>query len=257
MVATVLHRYKNGYSVLPELQKLGDKPVFERTQHDYDRYIADKRAALDSQPCFVEADMSAEIYQTVCEWIVRSFPVPLQQSESLSDLMMQIQEDIVIHRMDDDKDWVSCGHVCLPSSWNLADVIGKSFVECHQPVPGMELGQSRRMVEAMVHHGPFERFQWGVFFEDRLNYHPWTASRKQFDPQNPFVMVKVERQVLYGFPKLNAAAFVLRQHLLPESTLDKIALAAALEGMSSEQRLYKGIATCAPRLIDYLRQTAP
>ncbi|MEZ6129813.1 MAG: DUF3445 domain-containing protein [Planctomycetaceae bacterium] len=227
--------------------------MFERTEADYARFVADKQAALKSQPCFLDAGTDPEIFETISRWIVNQYPVPLQRPHTFANVMMQIQEDIVIHCIDNCEDRVSAAHVCLPSSWDPAAVLGKSFEACHQPVPGMDLSQSRRMVEAIVYHGPFERFQWGVFFEDRLNYHPLTAPRRKFDPRNPFVMVKVERQVLYGFPEHNAVAFVLRQHLLPEATLDKHSLAAAIDGMSAAQRSYKGIADCAEPLIRYLR----
>ena len=245
------HPYKNGYSVLPELKKLGDGPVFERTS-DHPRYRDAKRNAVNQRRCFFTQDVSQEILQTVAAWVMKHHPNAFEEPHDFESLLMQIQEDIVIHRIKDGRDWVAAAHVCFPSSWDPADVVGKNFHAVHQPVPDMDLRHSAKIAEAIVQQGPFERFQWGVFFEDRLDYHPDGPPKKKFDPENPFVVVKVERQITWGFPKLGAAAFVLRQHLLPEHSLDKAALSASVSNMSQKQLSYKGITQCAPKLVEYL-----
>ena len=215
-----------------------------------------KQDAVSQRRCFFTEHISQEILQTVAAWVVQQYPIalssPHDESHDFESLLMQIQEDIVIHRIESGRDWVAAAHVCMPSSWDPADVIGKDFQAVHQPVPGMDLQHSAKIAEAMVQQGPFERFQWGVFFEDRLDYHPNGPPKKKFDPENPFVVVKVERQITWGFPEIDAAAFVLRQHILPEDSLDKQALAAAVSNMSPTQCSYKGITECAPKLIEYL-----
>lgn len=250
------HRYQHGYHVRPDLNRLGDGPVFERdTGALLDRYLGVKAAAMATRDCCLVQDCSDEILEAVCDLIERRYPQSLRGPRDFESMVAQIQEDVLVIRTDADRDWVCAAHVCMPSSWNPANVIGNSFETVHQPVPGMDLTHSRRIVEAMIHHGPFERFQWGVFFEDRLDYHPQHGPRKSFDPQRPFVQVKVERQVTVGFPDLGAAAFILRQHVIPEYDLDRAALANAVEGMTDAQRSYKGITQSADGLIRYLRSS--
>ena len=112
----------------------------------------------------------------------------------------------------------------------------------------MNLKNSRKIIEAMVFNGPYERFVWGLIYENELNYHP-SLTRKPFDSNNPFFMVKVERQIMCGFPQHKTMLFVLRQYLIPEDQVDKVALYEALSGMTPEQKAYKNI---PESLIEYV-----
>jgi hypothetical protein len=80
-----------------------------------------------------------------------------------------------------------------------------------------------------------------------LDHHPdycgvVGASRVRGDSE---LFVRVERQVLQGFPAVSALLFTIRVYAercseLPSS--DRAALSAAIEAMSPEERAYKGIA---------------
>ena len=144
------------------------------------------------------------------------------------------------------------GHVCFASDWRPEEKIGLSFREVHVPVPGMNLAASDRLVHAMIHAGPFERFVWSVVHEPRLNFHPRFPKRR-FDPAAPCVYLKVERQTTVGFPDLGAALFSFRQHLLGMDDIQIPALIAALERMTPPQRAYKGLTDSAEPLIAWLR----
>ena len=243
------HPYVKGYDVLPKLKKT-DGPFFQITE-DRDRFLFEKQISLKNQVCFAEHDVTDEVYETVCDFIVEQYPEKIERPHSFENIALQIQEDLVIHKMTDDKDWVAAVHVCLPFGWHPDKQVGHSFEEIHQPVPGINLKHSRKMVEAMVNHGPFERFVWTVLFEDCINLHP-SRPRKSFDPKSPEVWVKVERQLTYGFPEHNAALFVLRQHLVPEKDINKPALAKTLSEMNEEQRKYKGFGKDIETVIEYL-----
>lgn len=254
----VYHAYREGYSVLPRLKKL-EGPIFV-VDDAYDRYVAEKAEAVARQTCFVEGGMTDELYDVLCDFIGRQSAVAregLDASPVTSPkarfvrLMMRIQEDVAVHRLDETTDWLACAHVCFPSSWRPEEKVGRPLAEIHVPVPGMRLQNSRKLAEAMVYAGPFERYVWGVIFEDRINGHPRFAKAK-FDPAAPRVFVKIERQVTYGFPKFGAAAFVLRQHLIAEPAIDRPALVAALREMTPEQRAYKGLDGCFDELIAHL-----
>jgi len=254
------HAYKNGYSVLPQLGKLGQGKPFQVTLYDVDRFLSEKREAIQHQTCFVEDGMTDELYKVVCDYIIDTYPIPLfahqvRPRDIFGELAMQIQEDLVIHRLSDDRDWMAAGYVCFPSGWNPVDKIGRPLSEIHAPIPGMDLSKSRKLVETMVHHGPFERYVWGPVFEDRINFHPRFEKRK-FDPQNPVVYVKVERQITVGFPEHGAALFILRQHLI-KNEIDYPALSTSLKTMTEAQREYKGINDVFDDLIAFLDEQPP
>ena len=252
------HVYEDGYSVLPKLHKLGSAPIFEWDSGELaEKYLSEKQAALETQPCWLEHRVSDEILREVCELTISQHPRDLCFADvdpraRLAKIALSIQEDIVVHRIDDKTDWMAAAHICLPSAWAPEEVIGKSFIEAHQPVPGMDLRQSRRIVEAMVYQGPFERFQWGVVFEERLNFHPKTQAKQEFSLSAPVLFVKVERQILVGLPKLQAIVFVLREHLIPENEINKPALLAALQGMNPAEVRYKSLEQSMGRVIQYL-----
>lgn len=239
------------YSVLPRLIKIDPSEVFQPCA-DRQRYLDQKKEIVECQPCDLEHEMTAEIYSTICEFLISNYPYPLSAPITFSNLAMQMHEDLAVHRLSDDSDWLAATHICFPSGWNPQDKIGQTFEEAHTPIPGMNLKVSRKLVETMVYHGPFERFVWSLIYEDRLNFHPF-ANSKNFDPNNPILYIKVERQVTVGFPWHQAALFILKQTLIPEYELDKKVLLQSLMEMSPKERDYKGI---SEDLIQYLKDAA-
>lgn len=244
------HAYTSPYSVLPQLQPLGSDPIFEITP-DRDRYLAAKEdIATRRQVSFEAVGMTADIYDTVCRFIVDRYPAPLAPPHTFDNLARQIQEDLVIQRLSESDDWLGAAHVSFPSGWDPAEKIGRPLSVIHAPVPGMNLAASRKLVETMVHRGPYQRYVWSAVYEDTLDFHPGTP-KKPFDPAAPVLFIKVERQITYGFADLGAALFVLRQHMIPEAEIDKRALHRTLMGMSAEHREYKGV---TEGLIGYVGQ---
>ena len=192
-----------------------------------------------------------EIYAAVCGFLVEHYPTPLELPHDFRSIAMQIREDLVIHRLDETRDWMAVGHVCSPSGWRPERKIGRPLAEIHAPVAGMDLRNSRKLVESMIYSGPFERYVWSILFEGRMNGHP-SRPKKPFDPADPQVWVKVERQVTVGFPEHQAALFILAQSLIPEPEIDKPALVRGLRQMTHDQRGYKCLATCFDPLVEYL-----
>jgi hypothetical protein len=242
--------YKKGYSTLPNLRKLKEDEVFERDCSDLGPVIAEKAEALGNQKCFMEHDHDPLIYGVCEEWISRNYPRPLS-GRNYMEIAREVPEDFLVHRLVGQKDWLSSAHVCFASHWLPEEKIGRSFDEIHQPVP-MSLKNSPKLVHAMVHGGIFERFVWSVVYEDKYNFHP-RFSHKAFDPSEPRVLVKAERQVTVGFPEHDFCLFVLRQYLIKEERLDKARLASVIEEMTEEQKKYKGLSDCRP-LLEYLKK---
>jgi hypothetical protein len=224
------------YSVLPALNKLPDEFVFS-VDADRELYRREKQKSLNEQCCVFEHDITSEIYGVICNYIVQHSEVPLQPG-TFAELAMQLQDDLVIHRRDENRDWFAAAHICFPSGWDPAEKIGKPFAEIHAPIPGMDLTASPKLVDTMIRYGPFERFVWSVMHERRLNNHP-RLPKKHFDRENPTVLLKLERQITIGFPEIDAVLFVLRQYFLEDYNRD--VLFNAVLQMNAAERKYKDV----------------
>lgn len=250
------HPYKNGYSVLPQLKKIDNSKVFQAAMEDLDFFLDQKETACESQICFAEHEMEQKIYDDVCEFLVEQCPLQLEEPHTFDNIAMQIQDDLAIHRVTEDADWLAAAFICFPSMWRVEDKIGKSFNEIHSPVPKMALKDSDKMLRACIEKGPFERFVWSpVFNSHRINYHP-RIPKDKFDKKAPCIHCKVERQVIVGFPEHNALLFTMRQFIIPEDELDLRAMYEAIDGMGMELEKYNGIFSDFFGIKDYLKEKA-
>ena len=246
------HPYKNGYSTLPNLKKLQANEVFEKDHTESIAIQKEKKEALENQNYFFEYKNHPEIYKLCENFIIKNYHYNLKSNNYL-DLAKEIDEDLIVHRIDGDKDYMSSAHVCFASHWLPEEKIGTSFDQIHSPVP-MSLKNSKKLVEAMVYSGIFERFVWSVTYENKYNFHPRFV-KKEFDINNPKVYVKVERQVSVGFPENNFCLFILRQYVIQEDDIDKKLLLKAIESMTDEQKKYKDLTNCDD-LVRYLSESS-
>jgi len=237
------HPYKNGYSVLPALEKLEEDPFDKDDLYSY--YLSEKRKALKYQRVLLYHGINYGILDAFSNFIIEHGPSWVKPPFTLSNVAMQVQEDIAIHRIKDGKDWLAATHICFPSSWEPIDKIGKPLSEIHKPIPGMNLNNNYKLAEMACDKGPFRRFVWSPIYERKINYHP-KNEKKKFDKDNPFILVKVEKQITYPLPKVDAFVFILRQYLVEPNLLY---LLNACKSMTEEQKRYKDI---GPELIEYL-----
>lgn len=255
------HPYRAGYSVKPALTKIDAAAVFEPDARHAEWFERAKFRALCFQRCQVESDCPAAVYAAAVNFVSDHYPLPLNGPLRaaghwtarwvFNSVARQVQEDLVIHRVAAGRDWMAAGQVCFPSGWNPLEKVGQSFAEIHAPVPGMERFDGRRLAETMVRHGPFERYVWGVLFADELNGHP-NRPKAEFDPADPAVWVKVERQVTVPLPDVSAALFVLQYALVSPDEIDRPALAAAINAMTPAERTYKGLGACGDAVVSHL-----
>jgi hypothetical protein len=185
-------------------------------------------------------------------------------------LACQVQEDLcVICRRPDGTDWLAAVHLCFPSHWAAGDKIGRAFNQVHAPVAGMA-GLNRNaktLVRAMVERDPFVRFSWGLGTDARLNHHPehppgvdpvhWAG--RSFDPVKPRLFLRIERQVIWGFPKHQAALFTIRTYFTSCDRLapdQQLALAAAIQSMTPASLAYKGLAQSRNQILHWLQERA-
>jgi len=169
-------------------------------------------------------------------------------------LCSQLQEDFAICCLNEKKDWLAAIHLCAPNHWAAADKIGKPFDAVHAPVPDMEKTKNNylKMLLSVIEKGSFTRFAWGVATDNRLNHHPdapngvdadyWYG--RKTDTKDPKFYLRVERQNLIGFNKLNAFLFSIRTYFYDIDELEndeKKSLLMALQTMSQETLAYKGL----------------
>jgi hypothetical protein len=190
--------------------------------------------------------------------------------DTLDALCCQFPEDIAIVCRDKGTgaDWLAKLHLCAPSHWAASEKIGRSWSTTHLPVPGMEKSRdaARSIVAVMIERKPTVRFTWGIEFNDHLNQHPeppptaetssWNLRRLNAASHEPFFL-RVERQVIWGLPQVDAALFTIRVYhtagsILRANTVQREALKTALLSMSEESRCYKGLTNCWEELLLYL-----
>ncbi len=179
-------------------------------------------------------------------------------------LCCQVQEDIAVCQLQDDKDWLAAVHLCAPNHWAAADKIGRPFNKVHAPVPGMEKTMPHyfKMLQSVIQKGPFTRFAWGIATDDRLNHHPdpppgimqedWQGRRIDEAAQ---LYIRTERQNLLGFPDCNAFLFTIRTYFYEVDKLEnneKTALWSAVRSMSPEALAYKGLTGVTDFLMHHL-----
>jgi len=187
-------------------------------------------------------------------------------TNALDALACQVCEDLaVVCRRPDGGDWLAAVHLCSPNHWAAEDKVGRPFAQVHAPVAGMgPLNQrSNDLVRAMIERGPYVRFAWGLGTDSRLNHHPepppgiapekWQG--RHFDPQHPRLFLRLERQVLWGFPQEEAALFTIRTYFrdcahLP--TQERAQLRLALLSMTPETLIYKGLAAHRDAILEWL-----
>lgn len=187
--------------------------------------------------------------------------------DALDALANQVQEDLAVISRCDRQHWVSAIHLCFPNHWSAAAKIGQDFATVHAPVAEMEKINQRgiALTHNMIVHPPTVRFAWGLSLDTRLNHHPepptgvtlnqWQG--RQFDPQQPCLFVRVERQVIWGFPVVDAVLFAIRTTFWDCAALRQVPerrsqLISALRSMSPASLVYKGLAESKPAILAWL-----
>ena len=161
-------------------------------------------------------------------------------------LCSQIQEDVCIMQNDE----LVASHVCLPSWWSVEEKMGANMAQIHSKVPGMNDTSYKQIWNACLNKGPFIRFNWGLTDTMILNQHPTKSIGKDFDKENLYL--RIERQVLRGFPVIKSVLFLIRTFVADVKTLTKeqrATMVTAIENMTDEELEYKGLTDKRERVI--------
>ena len=93
-----------------------------------------------------------------------------------------------------------------------------------------------------MHKGPYLRYNWTLTDTPILNQHPSKNIGKNFDRGNLFL--RIERQVLQGFPNVDGVLFLIRTYVGDVRTLEKEnkkILVDIIENMDADELKYKGL----------------
>jgi dimethylamine monooxygenase subunit A len=209
-------------------------------------------------------------YEFVSPRIEQGGPIESAYQDGFDALVCQIPEDMAIVQREGEKDWLGAIHLCAAGHWAAEDKIGKDFPAVHSPVPHITpiTRAARAMVHAMIHKGPFVRFVWGFGSDNRLNHHPvppsdWEPSAwkgRSFTSvppgECPFYL-RLERQVTYGLPEVEAALFFIRVYYIDGREIrnnpeERDRLLTSLRTMDPQSQSYKGLTDSMAPLLDWL-----
>ncbi|MBD2339442.1 DUF3445 domain-containing protein [Calothrix sp. FACHB-156] len=245
--------------------------IVERLTQDYPQYFSYQKSTANT--LIFHSQLTQETLYLDSDWQLQRvenssvFPV---YSSTLDALAAQVQEDLtVICRGRDGCNWLSAVHLCYPNHWSAEEKIGKNFATIHTPVAGMEKINRRgdAIVNTMITCKPMVRFAWGLSTDNRLNHHPepppnlsvsqWQG--RSFDPENPQLYLRIERQVIWGLPEYEAALFTIRTYfrdcsLIKKDSLLRVKLCAAIESMSAESLFYKRLVDSKARILHWLNE---
>jgi len=183
-----------------------------------------------------------------------------QYNSGLDALASQFQEDICILKVNRDSNSLVAAHLCFPNHWSITDKIGKNFLDIHEPVNGFSKSNphSTKLLNAVLNSGPYVRFAWGLSDDEELDHHPDTVKAFQFIAGENDLYVRVERQVLLGFPERNLLVFFIRTYYEDVGALLKIEglprqLANALLTMDEGLLRYKGLYDQHESIVSWLK----
>ncbi len=191
---------------------------------------------------------------------------PLQTAARL------VQDDLLVLQRDDEGWRLTAAALAFPSSWVLAEKIGKVLDAIHDPVPGFGPGTRAaqvmaRMFDAARPQMPMIRWNFSLYGDKRL-FHPDVSgpdvarfgTGERADP----VYLRVERQTLLKLPNTGAMAFTIRISLHglddlarhPEAGAIATALIGQIEALTAEQLDYKGLTRERDRVLKRLGEMA-
>ncbi|MGB0767890.1 MAG: heme-dependent oxidative N-demethylase subunit alpha family protein [Phycisphaeraceae bacterium] len=169
----------------------------------------------------------------------------------LARIALSIQADMAVLQLDErGGNRLSYLHVAMPSGWSPEEKIGRPFDVVHMPVPHIEPINAKQdaIAKLMVNatRGAV-RFAWTITDDAALNHHP--KRDRSIEHPTPLSdhpagepLLRVERQVIWGFPKHRAALFLIRTYLYPFDGLGggvRSSLARAVSGMTEASLRYK------------------
>jgi hypothetical protein len=249
---TVSDRHvRMGTRALPEGHWLGRDDLADSEIALRRRLLAEQRDHVFA--CTPHADEAAyEAAAMIDQWLQAQRPLietTCRETHPLARVGSVVQEDIclMVHR---DSQWhLEGAMLCFPSTWNLAEKLGRSAMEVHQPVPhyAEELSQrvdtffDRMTPDKPVWRRNFSLWPACLLWVPHHDIDPMLWDAETDDPTLPSLWIRSERQTLRRLPDTGAILFTIRVQMAPLSVLagrpDRAAsLSAWLRSPSGESR---------------------
>jgi hypothetical protein len=259
-----IHKYCLTHDVKPAISEMVNRFLAERMVHEYPEYF---KLAPEADGFKFSSSLTGDEVKLSSQF---SLIGPSKYIHAFDALSSQVPEDIAIISLSDDSksNMLNAIHLCAAGHWSPASKIGKDFFAIHAPVAEIQKinNRAQHFAEIMVHKGPFVRFAWGFSTDTRLNHHPEAPTgvdpslwhgRSFKSPSTDRLYIRVERQVIWGFPQVNAALFTIRVSFIEgeeirKSPILKDALISALQSMTPASRAYKGLDQSMNDVLDYL-----
>ena len=152
------------------------------------------------------------------------------------------------------------GCVCFPSSWSLAEKIGRPLDVIHNVVPGLNAALGSQINSFLAGMKPgiaWLRANWGLSRSPELNQHP-SRNLPKLDATASLseVWLRVERQALAVLPRHRGVLFGIRieTYDLAEMRLAGVVkgLARALRTMPEAMAQYKNLALAKERILSLI-----
>jgi len=158
--------------------------------------------------------------------------------------------DFLLLRRDGNEFRFVGGAVCFPSGWDPAEKLGRTVMEIHGPVPGLNEALGARIgkfLGGMLPGQVFERENWGLAATGALDLHPGVGAPKlPSGAPDTEVWFRLEEQAFVGLPGGEVLLFLIhvRTWLLVEvleATGAQVGLDRMLSSMPADVAAYKGL----------------
>ena len=168
-----------------------------------------------------------EVAATVQEWLVGHHPETLVDWDTsiahpLVRAGLAVQDDLCVMEHDG-HDWrLTAAIVCFPTSWQLADKIGRPQGRIHEPVPHFDATLTRRVDTFFDRLAPgriVSRRNWGITPHPLLFVPAYEALPRPEPWDVEHLWLRSERQTLRRLPRTGAVLFTIGVQLAPLTAL--------------------------------------
>jgi hypothetical protein len=229
------------------------------------RYLAEKARVLAQHPertlSSIQSEADERSLTVAAAWLSQTLQSEGQHGASqlpLLELGRELVEDFaILRRSPDGVDRALLVHACFPSGWRPERIVGKSFQQIHENIPGIAavIRKSRSLVEAMTERGPYVRFVWTISADDELDHHPEQGRQRAWSAATSRGFFRVERQTTVPLADAATSVFLIRTYLYGFDELapeNRRTLAQALASMPPEIVRYKRLEAAIPRALELL-----
>ncbi|MBN2905903.1 MAG: DUF3445 domain-containing protein [Rhodobacteraceae bacterium] len=155
--------------------------------------------------------------------------VGVDRAAPLLTLGRLVQEDFCLMQPGEGGAPVLTGAIlCFPSSWMLAEKLGRPLGAIHDPVPQYDAGLGLRVERLFAGLRP-GRALWRAnahFYEDPALFQPRPASAPRAKVKGPAPYLRSERQGLIRLPVSGAVVFSIHTFVIARASLDADQVAA-------------------------------